>query len=316
MLGRNDHMYTRLLSSALALLLSIVLAACTTATTQQPQPKVTTTNQTSNTQSQKLPKASAKRVVALSSLSADIIYQLDQTKLIGITGSNLFKNDPRFQNIPRVSEGQSPPNLEKIISLKPDLVIGAAGFSNAPIQKIKQLGISTFLTQVNNWKSLEELTKTLAQAIDADPQPLLNRYKNFLPNQPQQSPSTLVLVSRQPILAPNKDSWAGDLLAKFGAKNLAAELQGKSPIRGYVTLSAEKVLEANPEIIIVTKSPQGDSEKELLEAFKKEAFWQKLPATKNNQVYIFDYYGLVNPGSIDTIEKACQQLKQALSAPS
>ncbi|PHM11517.1 iron ABC transporter substrate-binding protein, partial [Nostoc sp. 'Peltigera malacea cyanobiont' DB3992] len=28
--------------------------------------------------------------------------------------------------------------------------------------------------------------------------------------------------------------------------------------------------------------------------------------------YVFDYYGLVNPGSIDAIEKACQQLKQAL----
>ena len=54
---------------------------------------------------------------------------------------------------------------------------------------------------------------------------------------------------------------------------------------------------------------------QLLESFKKEAFWQKLQATKNNRVYVFDYYGLVNPGSIDAIEKACQQLKQDLSTP-
>ncbi|RCJ34742.1 iron ABC transporter substrate-binding protein [Nostoc minutum NIES-26] len=307
-------MYRRWILFALAIFLSIFLVACTTATTQQPQAKVTETTEIPNTKSQQLPKESAQRVVALSSLTTDIIYQLDKTKLVGITGSTLFKNDPRFKDIPHVSEGQNPPNLEKIVALKPDLVIGAEGFSNQPIQRLQQLGIPTFLTQVKSWKSLEELTKKLAKLIDADPQPLLNRYKTFLPDKLTQSPSTLVLVSQQPILAPNKNSWAGQLLAKFQAKNLAAELQGQSQIGGYVTLSAEKVVQANPEVIIVVNPPQGSSETAVLESFKKEAFWQKLQATKNNRIYIFSYYGLVNPGSIDAIEKACQQLKQDLLA--
>jgi iron complex transport system substrate-binding protein len=295
----------RWILSALALLMSILLAACNTATIQQPITKSPT-----NANSQELSKTPVKRVVALSSLAADIIYQLDKTKLVGITGSKLFKDDSRFANIPRVSEGQSPPNLEKIIALQPDLVIGAEGFSNQPIQKLKQLGISTILTQIKSWESLEKLTQQLAELINADPQPLLNRYKNFLAAKSTQSPSTLVLVSRQPILAPNKNSWAGDILAKFQAKNLVAELQGTSPIGGYVTLSAEKVLEANPEVLIVVNN----ADPQLLESLKKEAFWQKLQATQNNRVYTFDYYGLVNPGSIDAIQKTCQQLKQVLSA--
>ncbi|MEH2179746.1 ABC transporter substrate-binding protein [Nostoc sp.] len=308
-------MYRRWFLPALAILLSIVLVACNTANTQQLQTKVENTTGATNTNSRQLPKGSAKRVVALSSLSADIISRLDQTKLVGITGSRLFKNDSRFKDIPRVSEGQNPPNLEKVVALKPDLVIGAEGFSNIPIQKLQQLGISTLLTKVNSWESLEELTKTLAQSINADPQLLLNRYKTFLLDKSTQSPSILALVSRQPILAPNKNSWAGDLLAKFQAKNIAADLQGKNPIAGYVTLSPEKVLEANPEVIILVNPPQGNSEVALLDSLKKEAFWQQLQATKNNRVYVFDYFGLVNPGSIDAIEKACQQLKQALFAP-
>lgn len=296
-------MYHRSILSALAFLLSIVVIACSTATTQQPQSQL-------NTTTSPLTEASTQRVVALSSLATDIIYNLDQTKLVGITGSKLFNDDPRFNNIPRVSEGQSPPNLEKIVALKPDLVIGAEGFSTQPLQRLQQLGISTLLTKVNTWESLEELTQNLAQLINADPQPLLNRYKNFLPANLTQSPSTLVLVSRQPILAPNKNSWAGDLLAKFNVKNLAADIQGQSPVGGYVTLSPEKVLEANPEVIIVVNPPQGGSETAVLDSFKQEPFWQQLQATQNNRVYIFDYYGLVNPGSINAIEKACQQLKQ------
>lgn len=292
-------MYNRCISSILTILLSFLLLACSTATTQQPP----ATNINQNT--------SAKKVVALSSLSADIISQLDQTKLIGITGSKLFKDNPQFEKLPRVSEGQNPPNLEKIIALKPDLVIGAEGFSNQTTDKLKQLGIPTYLTQVKTWESLQELTKTLAKSIDADPQPLLNRYKTFLPSKQNPTLSTLVLVSRQPILAPNKNSWAGDLLTKFPTTNLAASLQGNSPIGGYVTLSAEKVLQANPDVIIVVNSPQ-QTDAALLDSFKKEAFWKELKATKNNRIYVFDYYGLVNPGSIDAIEKACKQLKQVL----
>ncbi len=76
-----------------------------------------------------------------------------------------------------------------------------------------------------------------------------------------------------------------------------------------MTLSAEKVLEANPEVLIVVNN----ADPQLLDSLKKEAFWQQLQATKNNRVYTFDYYGLVNPGSIDAIQKTCEQLTQVLS---
>jgi iron complex transport system substrate-binding protein len=112
-------------------------------------------------------------------------------------------------------------------------------------------------------------------------------------------------VSRQPILTQNKNSWAGDLMSKFGAKNIPSELQRNSPIGGYVTLSAEKVLEANPDVLIIV-----NAEPHLLNSLQEEPFWQKLKATKNNRVYVFDYYGLVNPGSLNAIEKACQELEK------
>jgi iron complex transport system substrate-binding protein len=297
-------MYHRWISSVLAFLLTLCLSACTTATTQAPPTNITTTNNTS----QLLPQNSAQRVVALSTLAADIIARLDNTKLVGMAGSRLFKDDSRFKDIPRVSEGQSPPNLEKIVALKPDLVIGASGFSDVTLQKLRQLNIPTFSTKVSSWQALEELTKTIAQAINANPQPLLNRYQSFLPNVPSPNLSTLILVSRQPILTPNKNSWAGELISKFGAKNVAADLQGKSPISGYVALSAEKILEANPKVLIVA-----NAEPDLLASLKKEPFWQQLEATKNNRVYVFDYYGLINPGTLDTIEKVCQRLQVVLS---
>ena len=138
--------YTSLLIS---LLLTLFLFSCATENTQVAKVESTTSNTQTSSQE------SVKRVVALSSLSADIIYQLDQTKLVGVVGSRLLKDDSRFKGITQVSQGQNPPNLEKIVALKPDLVIGVAGFSDAPLKKIKELGIDTLSTKIYDWKVIQ-----------------------------------------------------------------------------------------------------------------------------------------------------------------
>jgi iron complex transport system substrate-binding protein len=289
-------MFRRWAIAVATILLSLVLVACNAATNQPTANSATS-------------KKVSERVVTLTSLSSDIVYQLDKTKLVGITGSKLFDKDTRFKDITQVSKGQTPPNLEKIVALKPDIVVGNKDFHAQILPKLKELGIATLSTKIDKWDDLENITKTLAQAIGADPAPLLARYQTFLGKPATESPATLVLASRQPILAPNKDSWAGDLLSKFGAKNLVADLQGKSPIGGYVTLSAEKILEANPDVLLLVDTGEG-----IVKQFKSEPFWGKLKATQSDRVYTFDYYGLVNPGSIDKIEEACTQLREALSA--
>lgn len=295
-------MFRHLLIRFFSILCSLFLFACNSSTLPV-QPNKTETIQSSNSSVE-----SAQRVIALTSLTADIIERLEPTKLVGIAGNSLLRKDERFQNVPQVSEGQTPPNLEKIVSLKPDLVIGAKGFSDLTLNKLKDLGIPTLSTNIDSWNALIEITQSLARILEADATPLLDRYQTFLSNNSQSSPSTLVLVSRQPILAPNQKSWAGDLLAKFKVRNLAAELQGNAPIAGYVTLSPEKILQENPELLLIVE-PMGQK---LLPEFKAEPFWNQLKATQRDRVYVFDYYGLINPGSIDKIEEACTQLKQVI----
>jgi iron complex transport system substrate-binding protein len=204
-----------------------------------------------NSTSTVAPAKVVRRVVALSSLSADIIAKLDVSKLVGIPGNRLLRQNPLFANLPTVSEGQTPPNLEQILTLKPDLVIGAAGFHDQVLTRLQATGIRTLSTRVNTWLELENLTRTLATHLQANPQPLLQSYRKMLATKPTNPGSVLVLVSNQPILAPNKTSWAGDTLARLGIKNLAADLQGQSPQRGYITLAPEKILTANPDTLIL-----------------------------------------------------------------
>ncbi len=266
----------------------------------------TTTNNNQDFISEQQPITKAERVVALTSLSADIIHQLDASKLVGVAGSSLLQQDPRFQGITTVSEGRSQPDLEKIMALKPDLVVGADGFSDQTLAKLGELGVKTVSTKVDSWAALQDTIIMLAGAIDADPQPLLDSYQSLLPAKLESNISTLVLVSRQPILAPNKNSWTGDLLTQFKVNNVVADLQGSGEFSGYVTLSPEKILETNPEtIIIVDPAREG-----MLEQLKKEPFWSELNAVKGDRIYTFDYYGLVNPGSMTKVKDTLIQLAQ------
>ena len=308
-------MLNLLKKATIVLFSSMILLACSPTDSQQVKESENTPNSSENqTQVKKSSNSensieNADRVVALTSLSADIIYRLDSNKLVGIPGTRLLRKDERFEKLPEVSEGRIPPDLEKIIALKPDLVIGATGFHDRTLSKLKELGITTQEIETNNWESLIETTKLLARSINANPDSLLNKYESFLDNPSESDTKALVLVSNQPVLSPNKYSWTGDLLEKLKINNVTTDLQGESATRGYVTLSEEKILQKNPETILVVDPGQ----RGVLKQFQSKPFWKELKATKNEKVYSFDYYGLVNPGSIDKIEEACKKIKEIFS---
>jgi len=247
-----------------------------------------------------------QRVVALTTLSADLILRLAPSTLVGIPRGRLLDQDPRFARIPRLGLGNAP-NIEQIVALKPDWVVGAAGFHTNLAERLKGLGIPSYLTQVNSWENLGTTIRTLGSTLKGDPQLLLDSYAQALPpSQPPSRLTTLLLVGTQPLLSPNQDSWAGDLLQRCGAENVTATLQSQGQFRGYVTLSPEKVLEINPEVLLLVNPENPDPQS----YFQERPFWRQLRAVQNQQVHVLDYYGLVNPGSWEKIITATAQLRQ------
>lgn len=247
-----------------------------------------------------------KKIVALTSLSADLVNSIDSKSLVGIPGSSLLKSNPSYKDIEIISSGRMPPNLEKIISLKPDLVIGANGFHDKPLSKLNQLGVKTLSTKIKNLKDLENLNKEINSfLLKKDIEQLSNKISNCYSSSSKISKdkNVIALVSTKPILSPNSKSWSGNLIKRFGLKNLTSELQSKSEFRGYVNLSQEWLLTAKPNNLIIVKTPGSN-----ISQYESLAIWKKIPAVKKKNIFPFDYYGLINPGSLDSINKACKKL--------
>ena len=243
------------------------------------------------------------RIVALTSLTADLINTISKDSLVGIPGSSILKKNKEFDSIPIVSSGRMPPDLEKILSLKPDLVIGAKGFHDRPLLKLKSLGINTLSTSITSLNDLDILYKQIASKLKTQTKSIEDILQNCYSNKKNKNKNLVVLVSSKPILSPNKNSWAGNLISSFKLNNLASEISNKSEFKGYVNLSPEWLLKSQPENILVIKTPGSN-----LSQYNSMNIWKKLDAVKNNKVFTFEYYGLINAGGIKAINKACQKL--------
>ena len=248
------------------------------------------------------------RVVALTSLSADLVNYISNESLLGIPGSSLLKNNNDFSNKIVVSSGRMPPNLEKIIKLKPELVIGSKGFHDKTLKSLDELGVKTLSVRISNFDDLEELSSDIQTLLDKKVKLDLahvipNCYNIDKDLKTNKDKELLVLVSSKPILSPNSKSWAGNLINRFGYINLTSELDSKSQYKGYVNLSPEWVISSKPSNLIIISTPGSEDSQ-----YKQMSIWNDLPAVTNKKVFSFDYYGLINAGSLNSINKACQKL--------
>ena len=124
-------------------------------------------------------------------------------------------------------------------------------------------------------------------------------------NQQNKKTNVVVLASTKPILSPNSKSWAGNLLQRFGLNSLTKDLDSKSEFRGYVNLSPEWLVKKDPDNLIIIQTRPGQ-----YDDFEKSNPFSNMKAVKSDKVYRFNYYGLVNAGSLDSINGACLKLRK------
>ena len=249
----------------------------------------------------------ASRVVALTSLSADMVVSLDPAVLVGVPGTSLTKADPRFNGIKRVSSGRSQPSVEAIVALKPDLVIGAEGFHSKILNSLDALGIPSMPLKIDRWNRLEDAARLLRKRI-SNSDALEKKLASICPavspsaHSSRQRRRALILVGVSPKLSPAAQSWSGSLLARNGLINATKGLSGDSEFPGYITMSKERMLTVKADTVIAV-NPSGG-----VEALRT-SIQKYLPKVKNQDVVEMDYYGLINPGSLNSISSACQRLR-------
>lgn len=187
------------------------------------------------------------------------------------------------------------PDVERILSLRPDLVLmTGSGNMKSDYEKLSSAGVAVFVSYPHTlndvFKAIGDvgyLTSSTRQS-DSLLAGLIKR-KNELVKRAAAQPkrSVLLLLSLQPIVAVGNGSFLDEMLTLANAENIAHH-----SVTVYPLLSREEILRRQPEVIIVTNDIAKGLE-EILHAYPE---WKSLPAIRQGRVGIVDANLVSRPG--------------------
>ena len=236
------------------------------------------------------------RIVALSPSINEIIYALGMgEKIVGNTTFCKYPEDAKTK--PKVG-GYFSPSLEKIISLKPDIVI----MQNSSIKLSKKLNKLGIKSKIVKLKSLEDIKNTIssiggilnknqqASEILNDLDIKLKQTANILKNK-----KILIVIGHNTklekrIFVAGQNLYFDDIINRSGNTNAFKSKRAGQPI-----LNLENIIATNPDIVILlapfTKQ-KGLTKDDLIKP------WLELPinAKKTKAVYVLDkhYAGIAS----------------------
>lgn len=257
-------------------------------------------------------KQPAQRIVSLAPNITENLYAAGAGgQLVGAVEYSDYPEAAK--KLPRVG-GYSRLNLEAVVALKPDLVIGwVGGNSAAHLERLRQLGLSVFLIQPER---IEQIADTLEQfgqlagtenIANAAAEKFRNRVQRLREHHAGKSAvRTFYQVWPQPLQTIGGQQIISDVIKLCGGENVFARLAALSP-----TVSVEAVLAAQPEAIVISlmspTPPPG-----WADTWRP---WKQLPAVARDNLF-FISSDLIQRSTVrllDGADQLCQQLETARS---
>lgn len=191
-------------------------------------------------------------------------------------------------------------NVEKVISLEPDLVIShESGIStwSAGLQQLRDAGITVYV--VNNETSFEEVYDSITiigQATGAtdEANALVTEMQvqvDAITEQAEavEDPKTVfVEVGSEPdIYTTGSGTFIDEMLSLINAENLAGDQQG------WVSMDPEAIVNGNPDVIVTT---EGTYNPEAVDQIKQRGGFADVTAVKEEAVYNIDSDSVTRSG--------------------
>ncbi len=226
--------------------------------------------------------APPRRIISLGPALTESIYLLGvQDRLVGCT---VYCNRPEAakqkQKVGTVVEV----SVEKIVDLKPDLILATSLTDRRAREHFRQLGMNVVLfSEARNFDEIcrqfidlgkivgkEDKARKVAAQARKEVESIAGRAEGIV------KPKVFLEVGVKPLFTVTRESFINDFIVLAGGINIAAEA-------GSGLYSREKVVAQNPDVImVVSMGVAAEQEKKL---WRK--FWN-LSAVKNDRIYVLN----------------------------
>lgn len=251
----------------------------------------------------------ARRIVTIAPNSAQIVCELGACdRIVGVSKFCVYP--PSLADRPRVG-GLFDPDLERITSLRPDLVV-LRGRSDSIEQLCRRSGIDLYrdetdtiggitrcIVELGHRLGLAETAGTLVERLEQRIEAIRQRVAG------RPRPRVMLTVSRQPdrmsdILTTGNGTFLDETIEIAGGTNAFGDIDMR-----YPQVSAESIVAKRPDVIIelmpgVKATPAWRSR--MLDRWKRLG---SVPAVAHNRVYFLtdDHCLIPSPRYVEIIEK-------------
>jgi iron complex transport system substrate-binding protein len=232
-----------------------------------------------------------ERIVSIGPSNTEFLFALGAGDRV--VGDDDFSDEPPAAKT-KEHVGGVKVNLEKVVSLRPDLIV-TVKFSDGTIEALSQSTAAVLVVDPQNAADVARTASLLGKAIGADGDKLAGDIQAKLDAVKAKTASAAKPKVFHEIDASDltkmytvgPGSFVDDLIKLAGGTNIAAAAKSQ-----YPTISAEEVVRADPEIVVLADAAYGTTG----DAVAARPGWSALSAVKNKRVYPVDGNLFSRPG--------------------
>lgn len=254
--------------------------------------------------------SATERIVSLSPSITEILFVLGVGKEIIATSSySLYPK--KAQSLPIIG-GYQNPNIEKILSFSPSLVVGQS-YNQRTLKNLKKFHIKTVKLTLRTLQNIQDSITKIAQTLhkEAKAKKLNADITNAITNANKTNkPHSVMIVYglredlRSGTYIAGHNIFFDDIITACGNTNAYTDKTTAQPVLSY-----ENIIALNPDQIIILHSHATEANVDVKKALKN---WYSLPtnAAKNRKISIVDenYIHIPSQRVALTIKRLSQEM--------
>ena len=247
-----------------------------------------------------------QRIVCLTEETTETLYLIgEQQRIVGISGFTCRPPQARREK-PKISAFTSA-NIDKILELRPDLVLGFSDLQAKIAQELIQAGVNVLVFNQRSVDEIFEMMLTLSRIVAAEAagaalavqvQGGLERIAESARSFPRR-PRVFFEESMDPLISGIR--WVEELIEIAGGLPVFPELRHQGAAKGRI-VEPGRVVAANPDVIIASWCGR----KVKKDIIRGRDGWQGIGAVRDGHVYEVKSTYILQPGPAALTEGARQ----------
>lgn len=236
--------------------------------------------------------AAPRRIVTLVPSETEIVYALGAGDAIAAVDN--FSNYPKeAADKPKIGDMNA--DIEKIVSLKPDLVLASYTMSQAVVDKLRSLKLPVYATDPKTYDAVIEKVKHIGAILDKSQEAAavadhMEQVRKQVADTVKDAPKPNVYLEFAPGWTVGKGEFLDEIISLAGGTNIATE-------PNWYEIDPEAVVKANPDDIIYASMTVNAGEKNpILAAIETRPGWNTINAIKNKKLFEVDQDPLTRVG--------------------